>query len=62
MHLADFTSYVEAQERISDLFLDPAQWSAKAILNLARMSKFSSDRTIREYARDIWEIPSVPPL
>jgi starch phosphorylase len=61
LHLADFDSYIDAQQRISSVFLDPVEWSSKAILNIARMSKFSSDRTIREYARDIWNIRSIPP-
>lgn len=61
LHLADFGSYLAAQEAVSNTFLDPADWSSKAILNVARMSKFSSDRTIREYARDIWKIQPVLP-
>lgn len=61
LHLADFDSYLAAQEIVSKAFLDAAGWSSKAILNVARMSKFSSDRTIQEYARDIWNIRSVRP-
>lgn len=61
LHLADFNSYLAAQESVSWTFLDPAIWSNKAILNVARMSKFSSDRTIREYAQDIWNIRAVDP-
>ena len=61
LHLADFGSYVAAQERVSATFLDAAQWSSKAILNVARMSKFSSDRTIQEYASEIWNIRSLRP-
>ncbi len=61
LHLADFNSYVDAQNEASRTFLHPDQWSSKAILNVARMSKFSSDRTIHEYARDIWNIRSVCP-
>ena len=61
LHLADFRSYLAAQERVSALFMDADQWSSKAILNVARMAKFSSDRTIREYANDIWNIRSVSP-
>ena len=60
-HLADFGSYVGVQDEIAKSFADPMSWSSKAILNVARMSKFSSDRTIREYARDIWNVKSVPP-
>jgi starch phosphorylase len=61
LHLADFNSYVSVQERISNLFLNKAEWSSKAILNVARMSKFSSDRTIQDYATDIWNIRSFKP-
>lgn len=55
-HLADFPSYIETQEAVGQLFLDPAGWAEKAILNVARIGKFSSDRTIREYASKIWNI------
>jgi starch phosphorylase len=61
LHLADFGSYVAAQDKVSETFIDPAGWSSKAILNVARMSKFSSDRTIREYAKDIWNVVPVHP-
>ena len=57
-HLADLESYVAAQERVSRDFQNPAQWAQKAILNVARTGKFSSDRTVTEYARDIWGIKS----
>ncbi len=53
--LADFASYVECQETISKAFLDKSEWTRKSILNVSRMGKFSSDRTIREYNRDIWK-------
>jgi starch phosphorylase len=53
-HLADFDAYIEAQSCAAEDFSQPELWSRKAILNVARMGKFSSDRTIREYARDIW--------
>lgn len=55
-HLADFTPYVEAQERAGRAYRDPGRWTRMAILNVARMGKFSSDRTITEYARDIWGV------
>jgi starch phosphorylase len=61
LHLADFGSYLAAQEEASNTFQDPSRWSSKAILNVARMSKFSSDRTIQEYAHDIWNIRPVLP-
>ena len=58
-HLADLPSYLEAQERVGKEFNEPSVWARKAILNVARIGKFSSDRTIREYARDIWGIEPV---
>ena len=54
VHLADFTPYVEMQERAANTYLDRGRWTEMAIANVARMGKFSSDRTIAEYARDIW--------
>jgi starch phosphorylase len=57
MVAADFDAYWEAQRSIDRLWLTPEDWWRKAILNTARMDWFSSDRTIREYARDIWKVP-----
>ncbi|MFL5377129.1 MAG: glycogen/starch/alpha-glucan phosphorylase [Myxococcales bacterium] len=57
--LADFRSYVECQAMVAKAYQDPDRWTKMAILNIARMGKFSSDRTIREYARDIWQAESV---
>jgi starch phosphorylase len=54
MLLADFASYCECQQRVSEAFRDQERWTKMAILNIARMGKFSSDRTIREYASEIW--------
>jgi len=54
--LADFDHYVDTQERISADFRQPDAWTRKAILNVARMGYFSSDRTIAEYAREIWGV------
>jgi starch phosphorylase len=54
--LADFEDYVKTQSLVSQQFLDEDGWVRKAILNVARMGKFSSDRTIREYASDIWGV------
>jgi starch phosphorylase len=51
---ADFASYVETQGLISRAYLDSASWTRKAILNVARIGRFSSDRTVAEYAREIW--------
>jgi starch phosphorylase len=56
MHLADLTSYVQAQERLGELYADPKEWARKAILNVASSGKFSSDRTISEYAGEIWGV------
>jgi starch phosphorylase len=58
-HLADFTPYVEVQEKAANTFRDRDRWIHMAILNLARMGKFSSDRTVAEYASDIWKIEAV---
>jgi starch phosphorylase len=55
-HLADFESYLEAQNAATQLYMQPSQWANKALLNVARMGKFSSDRTIHEYATEIWNI------
>lgn len=53
---ADYPLYMAAQEKVDALYRDPEQWTRKAILNVARMGKFSSDRTVAEYARDIWGV------
>jgi starch phosphorylase len=58
-HLADLQAYIDTHKAVSKLYTDQKQWTKKAILNTARMGKFSSDRTIREYASDIWGIQSV---
>jgi len=55
--LADFTSYTQAQDNVDQLFAQPAAWAEKAIRNIAGMGDFSADRTIREYARGIWDMP-----
>ena len=54
--LADFADYLEAQQRVDLAFADPRQWATMAIHNIAAMGQFSSDRTVREYARNIWNI------
>jgi starch phosphorylase len=58
-HLADLPAYLETQDRVGAEFGHPAAWASKAILNVARIGRFSSDRTVREYARDIWKIGRV---
>ena len=60
MHLADLTSYCQAHERLGALYADPGAWAHKAILNVASSGKFSSDRTIAEYASDIWKAEPYP--
>jgi starch phosphorylase len=57
-HLADMRSYIDVQRHASTAFAQPTVWARKAILNVARIGKFSSDRTIQEYARDIWHLQS----
>jgi starch phosphorylase len=54
--LADYDAYVAAQARVDALYRDPAQWARHAIVNVAGMGAFSSDRTIREYATQIWHV------
>jgi starch phosphorylase len=58
--LADYPLYLEAQDRVGQAWRDPARWTRMSILNVARMGKFSSDRTIAEYNRDIWQARPEP--
>jgi starch phosphorylase len=58
-HVADLPAYLDAQHRVDDTFQEPDTWISKAILNVARIGRFSSDRTVGEYARDIWGIEPV---
>ncbi len=60
MHLADLTSYIQAHGRLGALYADPHAWARKAILNVAGSGKFSSDRTIAEYASGIWGVKPCP--
>jgi starch phosphorylase len=60
MHLADLTSYAKAQQRLGELYADPDAWTRKAIVNVACSGKFSSDRTIAEYAAGIWNATPCP--
>jgi starch phosphorylase len=57
--LADFKSYCETQDKVSEAFKDKPRWGKMAVLNTARVGKFSSDRTIAEYAKDIWHLDPV---
>jgi len=60
MHLADLTSYTQAQDRLGDLYSNPSEWARKTILNVASSGKFSSDRTIHEYTTEIWTTDPCP--
>ncbi|MGZ9125627.1 MAG: glycogen/starch/alpha-glucan phosphorylase, partial [Candidatus Binatia bacterium] len=60
MHLADLKSYLEADQRLCQLYADSTGWARQAILNIAGSGKFSSDRTIAEYAKDIWNVKPCP--
>src|ERR1700733_3453459 len=62
MHLADLTSYCQAQQRLGGLYADPGAWARKAILNVASSGKFSSDRTIAQYTSEIWKANPCPVL
>ena len=57
--LADYQAYADCQERVSTLWRDPRAWTHTAILNVARMGKFSSDRSIREYCEQVWRVKAV---
>jgi glycogen phosphorylase len=60
MHLADLKSYLEADQRLLELYAAGEAWDRKAILNVASSGKFSTDRTIAEYAADIWKVSPCP--
>ena len=60
MHLADLKSYLEADARLCALYADPDEWARKAILNVAASGRFSSDRTISQYASEIWGVKPCP--
>jgi starch phosphorylase len=57
--LADYQAYIQCQEQVSQLWRDPRAWSRKSILNSARMAKFSSDRSIRDYCKRVWRVKPV---
>jgi starch phosphorylase len=63
MHLADLKSYLEADQELCSLYAQPESWTRKVIVNIANSGKFSSDRTIAEYASDIWQVKpcAIPP-
>ena len=58
--LADYGDYIACQEQVGALYGDPAAWVQKSILNVAGMGQFSSDRTIGQYAKTIWNVEAVP--
>jgi starch phosphorylase len=60
MLLADLRAYIQTQERVDTAYQDRRGWLRKAILNVARAGKFSSDRTIAEYASQIWHVAPCP--
>ena len=57
--LKDFRSYAEAHQRVDKAYRDQAWWAKAAILNMANCGKFTSDRTIEEYVKDIWHLKKV---
>ena len=60
MHLADLTAYVGAQEQAGALYANRTEWARKSVLNIAASGKFSSDRTVAEYAAEIWKVQPCP--
>jgi starch phosphorylase len=62
MLLADYQAYVDAQQRVSEAWDNRREWTRMAILNCARVGRFSSDRSIQDYCRDIWNIPTAVPV
>jgi starch phosphorylase len=61
MLLADYQAYVDCQQRVSDAYRDQRHWTQLSILNAARVGRFSSDRSIREYCREIWNAHPIAP-
>ena len=57
--MADYASYIAKQDEVAEIYKDQEEWSRRAILNVARMAKFSSDRSIAEYAKNIWHVSSL---
>jgi starch phosphorylase len=60
MHLADLTAYLEADRRLLELYANPEAWAHKVIMNVASSGRFSSDRTIADYASEIWQAGPCP--
>ena len=57
--VTDYRAYVDCHARVAEVWQDPERWTRMAILNVARMGKFSSDRSIRDYCKEIWRVGSV---
>ena len=57
--LKDFDSYVKAQEKVSELYQNKQNWQRMCLMNIANSGKFSSDRTIKQYAEEIWHLQKV---
>ena len=60
MLLADYRPYLEMQEKVAGAYGDKTKWTVKSIMNSANCGRFSSDRTIKEYAKDIWKVKPLP--
>ncbi len=60
MHLADLSSYLAIQEQVGALYVQPEAWNRRAVVNVGHSGKFSSDRTIAEYASGIWNVKPCP--
>ena len=60
MTIADFRSYIDAQQQASIAYQDQTRWTEMSILNTARSGKFSTDRTMNEYNDEIWQLEKVP--
>jgi starch phosphorylase len=60
MHLADLKSYLDTDQRLVELYADQVAWARKVILNVAASGRFSSDRSIAEYAAEIWNVKPCP--
>jgi starch phosphorylase len=61
MVLADYQAYIDCQDSAAEVYRDQERWTRMSILNVARMGKFSSDRSIREYCEKIWRVKPVDP-